>query len=189
MTLALDHRTGLPEALQILLKDYPRADWTDDPGFNGVIQFWLERHLMFRRLLGKMSDEAEARIDGKLDGRTYASRLSRFGGIFINELHHHHMIEDAHYFPVLSGKDARITHGFTLLDADHTALDGVIDRFATSANAVLQAQDDAAARSAAGGFLSDLRTAERLLDRHLNDEEELIVPVILKYGTEGLPGQ
>ncbi|MFT6944794.1 MAG: hypothetical protein ACJAUW_001372, partial [Yoonia sp.] len=32
----------------------------------------------------------------------------------------------------------------------------------------------------------ELRKLERLLDRHLVDEEELIVPVILRFGSAGL---
>ena len=36
--------------------------------------------------------------------------------------------------------------------------------------------------------LATVERTQRLLDRHLTDEEDLIVPVILKYGTAGLPG-
>ena len=191
----LDQRPGLPDALRVLLEEYPRAGWTADPGFNGLIQFWLERHLMFRRLLEMLGAETEAQLDapkdapGGADGpaRTYRGRLARYGGMFVNELHTHHMIEDDHYFPALTTKDARLSHGFALLDADHHALDGVLSRFADSANNVLQT-DPAKLSGAAARLLTEIRSAERLLNRHLTDEEELIVPIILKHGTDGLPG-
>ncbi|MEL6571261.1 MAG: hypothetical protein AAFQ64_06370 [Pseudomonadota bacterium] len=51
------------------------------------------------------------------------------------------------------------------------------------ANAVLgHAEDLAKMTPKADSFLKQLGNLERLLDRHLTDEEELIVPVVLKYG-------
>ena len=41
-------------------------------------------------------------------------------------------------------------------------------------------------QTAAGRFRDELAHLEQLLDRHLIDEEELIVPVILRYGSAGL---
>ena len=186
--LTLDRRTGLPDALRVLLEEYPRAGWENDPGFEGLIRFWLDRHLMFRKMLGMLQEEAEARIDGRIDPNRYSQHLARLGGRFVNELHGHHMIEDHHYFPVLAKKDARIETGFELLDADHHAIDPLLQHFADGANAVLRADGDRRGRDATGSFLQDLRRMDRLLDRHLTDEEELIVPVILKYGAAGLPG-
>lgn len=185
---ALDARDALPDALAVLLADYPRAGWEADPGFDGLVRFWLDRHLMFRRLLDMLRNEAEARVDRAMDPAHYAQRLGRLGGMFVQELHGHHMIEDHHYFPVLATRDARIERGFELLDADHHAIDALLNRFTESANGVLRAPDDAAGREATTEFLQAVGRAETLLDRHLTDEEELIVPVILKYGTAGLPG-
>tara|TARA_B110000503_G_scaffold31596_1_gene51087 strand:- start:2423 stop:2554 length:132 start_codon:yes stop_codon:yes gene_type:complete len=41
-------------------------------------------------------------------------------------------------------------------------------------------------RENTGKFEADLTQLEKLLDRHLNDEEELIVPVILKFGAPNM---
>jgi hypothetical protein len=41
-------------------------------------------------------------------------------------------------------------------------------------------------QTVAGLFQGELIKLEELLDRHLTDEEELIVPVILKYGSADL---
>ena len=185
---ALEIRSGLPDALRVLLETFPRGSWEGDPGFDGLVRFWLERHLMFRRLLGTLRHDAERRLDLEDDARTYRHRLSRLGGTFVQELHGHHMIEDHHYFPALAVRDARLSRGFELLDADHHALDGLLKTFADKANAVLDAHDEEASRDAVATFLGSVNHAENLLHRHLTDEEELIVPVILKYGTSGLPG-
>ena len=185
--LALAQRTGLPDALQVLLKDYPRSSWTEDPGFNDLIAFWLDRHLMFRRLMDEMRNGTEALLDNALAADRFASKLSRYGGMFVQQLHGHHTIEDQHYFPLLSTKDARIARGFKILDNDHHALDGHLSGFVTGANAVLNCVADRdRLQDQAGEFHAQMAQLERLLNRHLIDEEELIVPVILKYGAGDL---
>jgi iron-sulfur cluster repair protein YtfE (RIC family) len=189
--LALDRRDGLPDALRVLLDSYPRESWESDPGFNALLRFWLDRHLMFRRLLTLLTTDVQARLDDALAPDRFAQGLSRHGGMLVNDLHAHHMIEDTHYFPVLTGKDPRIASGFALLDADHHALDTYLAGFVEAANGALRALDPAgtkgAARDTAGKLEAELTRLTRLIDRHLTDEEELVVPVILHHGTAGLP--
>ena len=80
--------------------------------------------------------------------------------------------------------DTRLERGFEILETDHHALDGLLAGFADGANGVLRAEGEAR-RTAAGGFANDLERLERLLDRHLVDEEEIIAPVILRTGFAG----
>jgi iron-sulfur cluster repair protein YtfE (RIC family) len=181
----LTQRQGLPDALRVLLAEFPRDGWQDHANFAGMVQFWLQRHLMFREVLGKIEAETQALLDRRIDAQAYAPRLSRYGGFFLNELHAHHQIEDAHYFPSLTRLDRRLEHGFDMLETDHQAMDGLLNTFAGGANAVLQAKADADAYQAAGTFLTQLERFKTLLDRHLTDEEEIIVPVILKTGFQG----
>lgn len=180
----LDTRTGLPEPLRVLLREFPREGW-DRADLSPLIRFWLDRHMMFRRLTGKLERDARAALDGRIDLRAHAAALSRLGGTFVGELHGHHHVEDAHYFPVLARHDARLEAGFALLDTDHHALDGHLQVFVGAANAVLQA-DAAGRHDATGRLLAGIERLSPLLERHLTDEEDLIVPVLLKYGERGL---
>jgi iron-sulfur cluster repair protein YtfE (RIC family) len=185
--LTLATRTGLPEALRVLLAERPRAEWEADPAFGGLVRFWLDRHLMFRRLIAQLREDAEGAAAGALSPADHAARLARLGGILIGELEGHHRIEDAHYFPALAQLEPRIARGFKLLEADHQALDGHLAGLDAAAKRVLAATASAAAaRGAAGRFLPELATFDRLLDRHLTDEEDLVVPVILRHGERGL---
>ncbi|MBT8412021.1 MAG: hemerythrin domain-containing protein [Octadecabacter sp.] len=186
MTRALEHRTGLPDALRVLLKEHPREAWEADPNFNGLISFWLNRHVMFRKLGGLLIEESQAVIDNRHDADRFSRAVGHYGGMLVNQLHGHHQIEDAHYFPVLATRDKRIEKGFDLLDADHHALDGHLNRFVDQANAAIKAAAGTDPRPAAEGFLHAASGLNGLLLRHLEDEEDLIVPVILRYGTEGL---
>jgi hypothetical protein len=145
--LSLDIRAGLPETLRFLLEDYPREGWQADPGFHGLVSFWLDRHMMFRQLMARMTQDTEAFLDGGRDPRDFAQAVARYGGTFVNQLHGHHQIEDHHYFPVLRTHEPRIERGFDLLDADHHALDGILERFVGQANGAIQAAGTAPAEN------------------------------------------
>ncbi len=178
--LALETRDRLPDGLRVLLETHPRAEWESHGNFAGLVQFWLERHMMFRKLTALLREDAERAMDQALDPNIQQSRLARYGSMLVNELHAHHQIEDHQYFPVLVGLEPALVSGFTLLDQDHQAMDGLLDRFMQSANAVLKGQ------GTLGPFREELLSFDALLDRHLEDEEDLIVPVLLKHGTDDL---
>ena len=172
-TLDLKTREGLPEALRLLLADFPRDEWQHHANFAGLVAFWLDRHMMFRRLCDMLKTDAEAAVDRRLAPEQLNPRISRFGGMLVQQLHGHHQIEDMHYFPVLSRRETALTRGFEILDKDHHAMDGLLDRFTRSANGVLQGKTEA------GVFRGEVLSFESMLLRHLEDEEDLIVPVIL----------
>ena len=183
MSLDLDAREGLPDALRALLAEHPRAGWEADPNFGALVRFWLDRHLGFRRLLGLMRADAEAAADRQVDPGAFGGRLSRLGSTFLQEIHGHHTIEDTHFFPLLAAREARLAGGFDMLEADHHALDAHLAAFAAGANGALGALDRPADLVTAAGRLGDgLARLDRFLDRHLLDEEDLVVPVILRHG-------
>lgn len=187
LQLELKHREGLPDALKVLLAEYPREGWESSDNFGGLIQFWLERHMMFRKIMTALLNESERGLDGNAEAQAVVSRISRYGSMLVGELHGHHNIEDMHYFPQLRLLDDRIAHGFDLLDSDHHALDGMIETFTSSANDVIKAaMNGGRIERELEGFRSSLIGFQRDLDRHLIDEEDLIVPVLLKHSPAGL---
>lgn len=184
-SLALSERDGLPPALRTLAEAFPRDTWDAHPHFHGMVTFWLERHLMFRKLHGMLTEDFAALVEKSIEPEVYAARLSRFGGLLLNELHTHHHVEDDHYFPLLQKADPSLAAGFEILDRDHHTLDAELNGFATAANAVIGAAQHGgdlplAALDAVTGRLG------RFLDRHLADEEEIVVPIILKHGPEAI---
>ena len=184
---ALETRAGLPDALRALSDAWPREGWEAHPHFEGLVRFWMDRHMGFRKLTGLLLEDARGLIDGRIAPEAYSSRLSRLGGLFVNDLHGHHQIEDMHYFPRLAAAEPAFAAGFAILDRDHHAIDGHLQHFVESANATLAARaEDARLREAAAGFEAGMARLAGLLERHLTDEEDLVVPVILKHGPGGL---
>ncbi|MEL6677434.1 MAG: hemerythrin domain-containing protein [Pseudomonadota bacterium] len=98
-------------------------------------------------------------------------------------------MEDEHYFPLLTGEDPRLAAAFDLLDADHGVLDGRIHGLADRINRALGLLGDARLlRGEAGPLIDDLEAMRALLDRHLTDEEEIVVPIILEHAPKALSG-
>jgi iron-sulfur cluster repair protein YtfE (RIC family) len=177
----LEHRQGLPDALRVLLDTLPRSGWERHPNFDGLIRFWLDRHLMFRDVLGRLRSGSALYLGRQTDPRRHAAETARYAGFLLNELHGHHGIEDNHYFPALIGLDNRLVRGFELLDSDHQALDGHIHEMAETTNAFLSRLGEADERDRGAALDAALGRFETFLDRHLTDEEDLVVPVLLTY--------
>ncbi len=180
---ALATRPGLPDALRLLLPLYPRDGWTRHHNFDGLVAFWLDRHLSFRDLTARMAQGTQALLDRSIDPADFAATLLRLGTHFLNDLHGHHGIEDAYFFPRLTLIEPRLAQGFAMLETDHQSIDGVLHRFANAANSLLP---DPANLTHAAAFAAELAAVTALLDRHLTDEEDLIVPVILHVGPGAL---
>lgn len=176
----LASRHGLPPEFLALRQDYPRETWPDHPGFHGLVSFWLDRHMGFRLLTDRIRDAALALAlgDADTDPGTFALRLVPLGRRLVDDLIGHHQIEDEAYFPELAALEPRLSRGIDILDADRHDLDRLLDGFVTDANILLQSPDP---RNAAGRFLERLAPFTTLLNRHLTDEEDLILPIILKH--------
>ena len=185
---SLATRTGLPEDLALLVARYPREVWSGHANLGEMATFWLSRHAMFRDI-GMMLDEAADRfhggiIDAHQFGQFFAPRLQ----FFLQQLHAHHHIEDDHYFPIFRRADERLVRGFAMLEGDHEALAVSIENAVTTANAFLRALDGSpdAVSQAADRYTQSGAVLLRGLLRHLDDEEDLIVPLILDRGEHAL---
>jgi hypothetical protein len=182
--LALATRAGLPEDLKLVLARYPREVWTGHANLGEMATFWLSRHAMFREL-GTMLDEAATRFrEGDIEARPFAGFFAPRLQFFLQQLHLHHHVEDDHYFPIFRRADARLVSGFDMLDSDHDALAASIEDSVAAANRFLRALGSAPAdlAPAAEGYAQSGGVLLRGLMRHLDDEEDLIVPLILDRG-------
>lgn len=181
MDLRLGSRTALPETLRVLVRALPHDAWAAHPNFGGMTRFWLERHAAFRQLLDRISADARATTAGEIAPDAYAPRLYRLASTLLGELHAHHSVEDAHYFPQLRRLEPSVARGFDLLEADHQDLDARLQGFAGDVNSLLQAaRDGTLAPAQVESFAEMAAGFQHLLDRHLVDEEEIVIPALLR---------
>lgn len=179
----LEMRQGLPEALRVLVEQYPRDIWQSHRNFDGLTRFWLERHMMFRDLLVRIQGQTRQFVDHEAEPQRFARQTAHLTGFLLNQLHGHHQVEDIQYFPLLSSLEPRLQPGFELLDADHHALDGFLHSLADGTNDLLEniRNGRPEAHTAAGRLEADLGRFALFLDRHLIDEEDLVIPTILHH--------
>ncbi|WP_292294054.1 hemerythrin domain-containing protein [Marivita sp.] len=179
--------TEMPAEMQFLLDRYPRDSWDSHPGFREKTRHWLGAHQMFRRVAERIRLDTEGLLNKDMALDDYAGRLSRFGGTLVGNLHGHHGWEDHSYFPELSAADPRFDAGLAVLEQDHADLDQVLDDFTRQANRVIKLAtlDPAQAHDEAGSVQSTSQVIEAFLKRHLTDEEELAVPIILHHRLRG----
>jgi iron-sulfur cluster repair protein YtfE (RIC family) len=190
-TLDLASRSGWPEDLRILIERFPREQWEGHANLGSMARFWLSRHAMFRELSGTIEGVTANFRNGELAAAEFPRQLVPRLQFLLSQLNVHHQIEDLHYFPIFRAAEDRLARGFDVLEGDHHAIHADMAATAETANALLRAlaanagDADALARcgddyaQASGSLLKGLI-------RHLDDEEDLIVPLILDRGEDAL---
>lgn len=186
--LAIDRRTGLPEDLRFLVARYPRENWQGHENIGGMANMWLQRHDMFRELGGLLTQVIGEYREGVRDARDFAGFFAPRLQFFLGQLDGHHNVEDQHYFPVFAEAEKRLKRGFDILDGDHHAIHEALERNAESANGFLRALQETEDRQrfAADVYADENTRLVAMLTRHLADEEDLIIPLILDRGDRGL---
>jgi iron-sulfur cluster repair protein YtfE (RIC family) len=181
-------RLGWPEDLRFLLARYPREQWMQHANLGSMARFWLERHNMFRELGTALSKATAGFRKGAATPQEFQAWFAPRLQFFLQQLHAHHHVEDAHYFPILRAAENRFVTGFETLEKDHETLHEGILKSVESANDLLRAfaRDADKARFAADGYARVNEDLLKKMLRHLNDEEDLIIPLILDRGEEKL---
>jgi iron-sulfur cluster repair protein YtfE (RIC family) len=172
-------RTGLPGPCRYLVEGLPRLRW-HEPQVGAMARFWLQMHSGFRRETAAMTGLANQWRRGGLAVTDLHRQLIPTLQGFLQHLDGHHNIESHHYFPTMRRVEPRIGTGIDMLDADHDMIHRHLDDLYQSGlvfhRAVVgkapSAGDDAARLADA------LDRAERPLFRHLEDEEDIVIPLI-----------
>jgi hemerythrin-like domain-containing protein len=167
---------------------YPREQWDAHPNLGEMARFWLSRHAMFRELSTAIEQIAAFFRAGRIPPQEFARQFVPRLQFMIDQLNVHHQIEDLHYFPIFRAADERLARGFDVLEGDHHHIHADMARTAETANALLH--------SLQGGGDTMVRCSDDYADasgvllkglvRHLDDEEDLIVPLILDRSEEAL---
>lgn len=171
-----------------MLARYPRAQWQRHANLGELSRFWLQRHDMFREIGSLLSEGISELQEGHRTSAEFAGWFAPRLQFFLQQLTTHHHIEDNHYFPVFQRAEKRLERGFAILESDHHIIDDYLARTANSAHAMLGALSSSGDRErlAVDAYAETNRRLLDLLLRHLEDEEDLIIPIVLDRGEDQL---
>jgi len=169
----------------MLLKRHPRERWASHGSLD--VAFWLEVHRRFRQECAALDGLADDYRQQRLPARELAIVAApRLIGL-LTDLRGHHQVEDFHYFPVFRRLAPQLTGGIDVLEHDHSELeqDAVAARSALQELRAALADGDANTSGATAALAAQqyVTAASRLclrIGRHLNDEEDLVVPLLLE---------
>lgn len=181
MSEALNVRPALPEAHRWLLETYPRLRWRDAE-LGEVARFWLQMHAGFRHKQAEMERHvATWRTSGDLPA-LHRSLIPTLQG-YLQHLDGHHRVESGHYFPVMRRVEPRIATGIDLLDADHDIIHGHLEALFKAGLAFHQALANGGPDAAdhAARLADTLDQTARSTLRHLEDEEDIVIPLIQRH--------
>ena len=174
-----------PAERDVLLKRHPRERWASHSSLD--VAFWLEVHRRFRQECAALESLADDYRQQRLPAHELAIVAApRLSGL-LTDLRGHHQVEDFHYFPVFRRLAPQLALGIDVLEHDHSELheDAVGAHKALRELRAAFAEGDANTRGATGAIAAQQFVAAvgRLclrIGRHLNDEEDLVVPLLLE---------
>jgi iron-sulfur cluster repair protein YtfE (RIC family) len=182
--LALATRTGLPSGFLYLRDEYPRDRWTTK--LDETAAFWLQMHASFRGHQAHMDGlVTQWRANG--DAAALHRQLIPALQSFLQHLDGHHRVESGQYFPMMRRIEPRIGAGIDLLDRDHDAIHETLEALFQGGLAFHRAVSGNAPDAGDRAHrLSDLIDGNaRPLLRHLEDEEDIVIPLIQLRGLHG----
>lgn len=182
--LSIETRPGLPEEWRFLLKDYPKDGWMSHSEMGDHTRFWLSIHRHFRMMGSHLLAQSNRYREGEVGPEEFRSAMAPRLQQFLGTLDHHHRIEDHLFFPKFMEAEKRLVKGIELLEADHQIIDAQVHEMVEVANRLLKTEtaDQDGLKQAGEAFANSSIRIVKLLGRHLEDEEEIVIPLILDRG-------
>lgn len=168
--------------MRVLLQAHPRSIWQAQG--SAMTEFWLHQHDSFRRQCAALQTATDEFRSGQRAADEFCLWVAPRLESFIAHLHGHHQVEDFHYFPAFRAAEQRLAAGFEALAGDHALIHaGVESLFAAVNEFVAAVRHDASNRDgqrhAGDRYVAASELLYKRLLRHLHDEEDLVIPVML----------
>lgn len=186
--LSLDARGGLPADIAFLKTRYPADEWSDHANYGALSRFWREVHDSLREEGRHLAATVAAFREQPEPPAVFAPRFTARLEHHLAHLEHHHGIEDALYFPRFRALDRRMAAGFDLLENDHLVIHRELVETAARARTLVEdlVRGHDAPRRTLARYTDQAEWLLLLLERHLADEEDLVIPAMLEHGERRL---
>lgn len=178
-------REGIPPELRNLMLDRETCldKWQQHPHFaaNAASLHGFHNNLRAAtaQVLGDIESLMDSDADDAMDELPRYKRANHLAPQLIAVAHSHHHAEDHIYFPKYLESYPSLSRLFTLLEADHRVLEQSLDDL-TSSMAELRHHKNQASVAKAH---SDASKLGKVINRHLDDEEDIVMPAILGRAT------
>ena len=175
----VDIRQKLPDVIQSQLLNIERDQWPSHPRYGGKAAFFIQYHGDLLATAATIDEQLQALLDSSLQAFSAAQlhavlSASRY---LLERAHHHHQIEDHVYFPQFKRIMPKLSHGIDLLDQDHKILNTALHELEIIVHTMIKI--DIIANPQLQDFSAKVIRLQKILQRHLYDEEELIIPIFL----------
>ena len=175
-------RKGLPSPVQETLLESTRSEWKDHPRFGGKANFFMTIHRELLKGSAQLSLAIEQLLDiptSDVSEAVAQMNMLPFAKNLIDLAHRHHEIEDHGYFPQFRLMYPALNRGLSLLDGDHKVLNSALD---DTQVALSQLNGAVVTRDQLADLYVGSQALENILNRHIWDEEEVIIPIFLRHG-------
>jgi iron-sulfur cluster repair protein YtfE (RIC family) len=186
--MTLHDRPALPPGIAYLRETHPAPTWQSHANFGELASFWLDVHTGLRDHGASLMKATDAMRAGALHDPTFQRSFIPSFNNFLQHINGHHQIEDRAYFPKFRALDPRMAAGIDLLESDHARIHAAVIGAVNSARELFSSPSEQidGASSALDAHAGSFTQLVRLLDRHLADEEEIVIPAMLEHGERSL---
>lgn len=174
-------RSGLPPGIRQTLLESTREDWAERPRYGGMASFLLGIHRDLLSGASLATERAQALLDtpkSELREALTASQLGPIANHLVSFAHHHHTIEDHDIFPQVALIYPAMVNAMALLDGDHRILNAALDDAGNATRTLNSSDPD---RDQIGRIHDGCVAVQTIMNRHIWDEEEIIIPIFLKH--------
>ena len=171
----------MPDSIQAQLLKPSRENWSRHSRYDGKAKFFIDIHSRILAMNQGLIQNLEKVLNNSPEAANSHPILHEtlvLGDGLIQFAHHHHHIEDDHYFPQFIQLEPKLEDAVRLLDGDHNALSVTLDDTERTLKQTTYAEKPYSSLGLLHERAIDLN---KLISRHLLDEEEIIIPILLKY--------
>lgn len=172
-------RAQLDGGLRALLPVSSRADWSSHANYaqgakdlRAIHQAMLQNAAGVTQALAALA-EGRVAVGERAGVATQAHEVARH---LVDHLHVHHHIEDEQLFPQFAKANPKIERAIALLEADHRVLNAAASVFDQALRTFPAADAEPAAYDRAAQAAAQL---DRVMRRHIADEEDIVIPAYL----------
>ncbi|NRA86678.1 MAG: hemerythrin domain-containing protein [Rhizobiales bacterium] len=175
-------RDGLPISIRSTLLEEAKSDWSKHPAYAKNARFFMNIH---RQLINKSQDIANTLEkmldipDSDIQLAINQSKLIANSRHLFQFAHGHHQIEDHNYFPQFIRLQPSLEQAFELMDGDHNVIETTLHNAEQSLNSLAQ---NGTTRDRLAEFYKHSKGLNKIITRHIRDEEEVIIPIFLRHG-------